>query len=68
MVLMERGSDTVVKRKTLSAMFFHNITTFFIKTKKYFIEKIYFFIKGSHCIKWVCNILKTIKIMNVHEN
>ena len=68
MVLMERGSDTVAKRKTLSAMFFHNITTFFIKIEKYFIENFYFFIIGSHSIKWACNILKTIKIMNMHEN
>ena len=42
MVLMERGSDTVVKRMTLSAMFLHNITTFLINTKKNFILTILF--------------------------
>ena len=67
MVLMERGSDTVVKRKTLSAMFLYNITTFFIKTKKYFIEKTYSTNKASCYIKPVSHILKTIKIMDVHE-
>ena len=64
MVLMERGSDTVVKRMTLSAMFLHNITTFLINTKKKFYIN-YFFstLKGSR-IKSISIILKTTKIIN----
>ena len=68
MVLMERGSDTVAKQITLSAMFLHNITTFLIKTKKYFNYIIYFFTMGKPGIKSIYIILKTYKIINLYDN
>ena len=56
MVLMERGSDTVVKRMTLSALFLHNITTFLINTKKNFIMFIFSSFKGTLYKKYIDHI------------
>ena len=64
MVLMERGSDTVVKRMTLSAMFLHNITTFLINTKKNFILINLFLCQRVICIKSIYILLKTTEIIN----